>query len=292
MGFTARKSFKAMPGVALTISHAAPVEPAVQLTPIGKPGVMAPRWEKELHAVLLDGRFEELVAFGSAYPAVASLVTCLDALTAITTGDSALALPLLWRAWGSGEQVEREPFVRTYLGSSTVTFGVAAGVTATLPLSRDAVGLALVGLERAEDDPDEAIRVAETLDPSAVAAVTLAELYLESSRWRDVVTLTDGVTNVDDPTALLLTWRGAALRELGLVTPAHDALKEALKVRSRDAIVQQRAMVERAKCYIDEGNAAAARRDLIRLMTKDPAHPGIQELLDLTLVISQIRPES
>ena len=101
--------------------------------------------------------------------------------------------------------------------------------------------------------------------------------------------LTDAVTNVDDATALLLTWRGAALRQLGLVSPARDALKEALKSRSRDEIIQRRAMVERARCAIDEGDPAAARRDLVRVLTKDPTHPGIQELLDLTLVISQIR---
>ena len=290
MGFTARTSFKAIPGVALTVSHSA-AESGAQLTVLGKPGVMAPRWEKELHKAVLAGRFEELAAFGSVYPEVASLVTSLDALVAIMTGDPTRATPLLWRAWGSGEQIEREPFVRKYLQSSTITIAVAAGVSASLPLSRDAEGLALAELERAEDDLDEAIRVAEGLDPSAIAAVALTDLYLAAGRWRDVVDTTDALTNVDDPTALLMTMRGAALRELGLVSPARQALKEALKSRSRDAIIQQRAMVERAKCSIDEGKSSTARRDLLRVLTQDPAHPGIHELLDLTHVISQIRSE-
>ncbi len=290
MGFTARTSFKAMPGVALTVSHAA-TESAVEVTALEKPGVRAPRWEKELHKLVLAGRLDQLALFGLTYPEVASLVTSLDALIAFATVDTARALPLVWRAWGSGEQLEREPFVRKYLGSSTVTIALGAGVSASLPLSRDAVGLALVELERAEGDLDEAIRVAEALDPSAVAAVPLADLYMEARRWRDVVNLTDAVTNVDDATALLLTWRGSALRQLGLVSPARDALKEALKSRTRDAIIQRRAMVERARCSIDEGKTDEARRDLVRVKTKDPTHPGIQELLDLTLVISQIRSE-
>ena len=290
MGFTARTSYKAMPGVALTVSHAA--------TDVRGEGDGA-RQARCDGAALGEGapqvgpgrRARPAGHVWSTYPEVASLVTSLDALISFATVDTARALPLVWRAWGSGEQLEREPFVRKYLGSSTVTVALAPGVSASLPLSRDAVGLALVELERAEDNPDEAVRVAEALDPSAVAAVPLADLYMGARRWRDVVSLTDAVTNVDDATALLLTWRGSALRQLGLVTPARDALKEALKSRSRDAIIQRRAMVERARCSIDEGKTSEARRDLVRVKTKDPTHPGIQELLDLTLVISQIRSE-
>ena len=108
MGFSARTSFKAMPGVASTVRHSA-VESAAQVTPLDKPGVMAPRWEKELHKLVLAGRLEELAIFGLTHPEVPSLVTSLDALIAFATGDPARALPLLWRAWGSGEQLDGSP---------------------------------------------------------------------------------------------------------------------------------------------------------------------------------------
>ena len=76
---------------------------------MGKPGVMAPRWEKELHKLVLAGRLDELATFGSTYPEVPSVVTSLDALIAFATGDPARALPLLGGRGGAASSSSGSP---------------------------------------------------------------------------------------------------------------------------------------------------------------------------------------
>lgn len=62
---------------------------------------------------------------------------------------------------------------------------------------------------------DDAIAIVEQVVPTTVAAVSLAELYVAARRWGDLVTLTNGVTNGDDSSALLLVYRACALRRPG-----------------------------------------------------------------------------
>lgn len=214
MGFQARKSFKIMPGVRMTVSKsglstsvgvcgarvtrtasgrmtrtvgipgsglshtktlsgadatrssrtsaaapsAKPIEPP-------KPGMLAPRWEKDLHKVITTGRFDELAAIGAAHPEVAGLVSAIDGMVAMQAGESQRALQLLRWSWASTGNVADHPFVTKYMSASTVTVTVAAGATAALPFSRDAVGLALAELEQEAGNHDEAISVVEALDP-------------------------------------------------------------------------------------------------------------------------------
>ena len=244
-----------------------------------KPGGLAPRWEKNLYKALTTGRFDELATIGTANPDVAGLVAALDGLTALQAGDNPRALALLRWAWATAGTVETHPFVAKYVSSSTVNITVAAGATATLPISRDAVGLALAELEQDAGNLDAAIAVVEALEPSAIAAVSVAELYLDAGRHQDVVDLTNGVTNDDDPTALLMTFRGMALRELSHHTAAREAFKEALKSKSRHKVIRQRALIERARSYLQEDKRAMARKDLERVLSEDSSFPGLQELI-------------
>ena len=169
--------------------------------------------------------------------------------------------------------------MRKYISASQVTIGVAEGVSATLPISRDAIGLALAELEQAAGNVDAAIAVVEQLDPSTIAAVSLCELYSEGGRHDAVVDLTNGMSNVDDPTALLLAFRGVALREMGHHTAAREAFKEALKSKTRDAGIRHFALVERAKTYLAEKKPSMARKDLERVLAEDANYRGVQQLL-------------
>ena len=68
-----------------------------------------------------------------------------------------------------------------------------------------------------------AIDVVERLEPSAYTAVSLAELYLLADRPDEVIELTQGVTNEDDATAILLVFRGAAFRDRDSTMPPRNA---------------------------------------------------------------------
>lgn len=111
-----------------------------------------------------------------------------------------------------------------------MTVEIATGVTAAMPLCRDLVGLTLAELLQEAAQVDAAIQVVESLEPSNIAAVSLAETYLEANRPADVVQ-TNGLSNDDDPTALLLTFRGTAIPD-GSLGAAREALKAALAPRS------------------------------------------------------------
>lgn len=245
-----------------------------------RPGFTSPKWEKELHKAVIEGRHSELPRIAQTYREVAALAAAIDGFLAFTSGDHARARQALTWAWQAQEPIELHNFTRKYLAASTVTLGIADGVTAELPLSRDAVGLALAELHQEAGDLAGAIAVVESLDPSLIAAVSLAELCVQTGRFGDVVDLTNGIANTDDPSALLVTFRGIALREQGHHTAAREAFKEALKSRSRDAAIRHRALLERASCYVVEGKLAMARKDLERVLAEDSNFPGLQHALN------------
>ena len=122
---------------------------------------------------------------------------------------------------------------------------------------------------RNRDDLAGAIDVVEQLEPTTYSAVSLAELYAETSRWEDVIELTEGLTNEDDASALLLVLRGQAFREQGFHDAAHESLKEALRSRSREASIRHLALAERAQNYLAQGKKAMARKDLERILAED-----------------------
>lgn len=322
MGFTARKSFKVMPGVRMTVSKSgvstsvgvrgarvtrtasgrvtrtvgvpgtgirhtqtiggagrSATSQAPVATPPAKPGLMAPKWEKELYKAITQSRFDELPGIAQRYPEVGPVAAALDGFVAFANNDHARAREVLAWVWSTQAVVEEHQFARKYLAGGSIGLDIADGVTATLPFGRDAVGLALAELYQDAGDVPQAIAIVEGLEPSVIAAVSLAELYIEAHRDSDVVDLTNGVTNVDDQSALLVTFRGIALRELGHHTAAREAFKEALKSKSRDAAIRHRALVERAQCYVAEGKPAMARKDLERVMAEDSAYPGLLEAL-------------
>ena len=163
----------------------------------------------------MGGSFAELPRIAGA-PEAAPVAATLDGLSAMQSGQRERALEILRWAWATAGEVQDHPFVRKYISASQVTIGVAEGVSATVPISRDAIGLALAELEQAAGNAEAALAVVEQLDPSTIAAVSLCELYSQAGQHDAVVDLTNGLSNVDDPTALLLAFRGVALREMGL----------------------------------------------------------------------------
>lgn len=253
--------------------------PAPATTGPAKPGFTAPRWEKDVYAATVGGEAFRLPQLVSAYPAEAPLIATLDGLSALAAGQRPAALNALQWSWGANLPIENHPFVRKYLQGATVTVEIATGVTAVMPLCRDVVGLTLAELLQEAGQVPAAIQVVESLEPSAIAAVSLAELYLEANRPADVVQLTNGLANEDDPTALLLTFRGTALSQVGQPGAAREALKAALAPRSRSAEIRHLALLARASTYVAEGKKALAKKDLERVLAEDANFPGLDQAL-------------
>lgn len=71
--------------------------------------------------------------------------------------------------------------------------------------------------------------------------------------------------------------RGSATQ--GFHDAAHEALKEALRSRSRAAPIRHFALSERAENYLAQGKKAMARKDLERILAEDSDYEGVRETL-------------
>jgi tetratricopeptide (TPR) repeat protein len=248
-----------------------------------KPGVFAPTWEKILYRALTnraDGI--ELYRLALENPPVSPTICLIEVIrVSLPAQDLLRARTLLNWLHDAQYRPEQDPFVNRYMPRSTFTVPVTAGITATMFLSRDTLGLILAELEQQAGHLARATEVVESLEPTTIAAVSLAELYAEQARWPDVVELTNGLVNVDEPSTYLLVQRGIAFREQGYFEASRTALKEALRVRSGSVELRQWAYIQRGLTYLAEGKRVMAKKDFERVMAEDFGYPGLAELLKL-----------
>jgi tetratricopeptide (TPR) repeat protein len=251
-------------------------QPVAPATP-KKPGMFAPKGEKQLYKAVKSQDVEAIRRVGAEHPDFRLPSYSLAGLMLLTDQPTE-AERLLGEAFATGRDPAEDKFVSSYL-FTRLELSIAEGVSAELPINRDAVGLALAELKQDAGKLDEAIEVVEQLEPSTYAAVSLAELYAQTGRWDDVIELTEGVKNEDDAAALLCVFRGKAFREQGFHDAAHEALKEALRSRSRAAEIRHLALAERAKNYLAQGKKSQARKDLERILADDSGYEGVREQL-------------
>ncbi|HEX2149396.1 MAG TPA: DUF4236 domain-containing protein [Actinomycetota bacterium] len=242
-----------------------------------KPGVFAPKGEKVLYEAVRNEDPAALELIAQQHPEQSLVAFTLAGFQA---EDHQRAREMLGWVFDQATDPSETSFVQKYIPQTRARIEVAAGASAELPLSRDAVGLYLAELHQEAGDLDSAIDIVEQLEPTSYAAVSLAELYSRSGRYQDVIDLTEGIDNGDDSTALLLVFRGVALREMGFNESALTCFKEALRFRSRPAAIRHLALFERSKTYVESGKRAQARKDLERILSEDSAFPGVKEALD------------
>jgi tetratricopeptide (TPR) repeat protein len=246
-----------------------------------KPGLFAPRGEKQLYKAVKDSDVQAIRRVGDEHPDFRLPSYSLAGLMLLDS-EAPEAERLLDEAFATGKDPAADKFISSYT-YTRLELPIAQGVTAELPVNRDAVGLALAELRQEHGDLEGAIDVVEQLEPTTYAAVSLAELYAQTGRWEDVIELTEGIENEDDATALLCVFRGEAFRHQGFHDAAHETLKMALRSRSRAAPIRHLALAERAQNYLAQGKKAMARKDLERILAEDSAYPGLREqLADLT----------
>lgn len=249
-----------------------------------KPGAFAPKWEKAAYKAVTDtpdaAVLHQLV---KEYPKASELLSLVEVIRlSLPNGDLARSKALLGWLNARGYEPQTDEFVRRYIPNASMTIAVAEGIAATLPLDRNTLGLILAEIEQGDGNLDQAIAVVEALEPTTIAAVSLAELYAEQSRWSDIVDLTNGVSNDDEPSTYLLVQRGKALREQGYYEASRESLKEALRVRSRPTDLRNLALIERGKTYLAERKKAMARKDFERVLAENSTFDGLAELLEAT----------
>ncbi|WP_342661335.1 hypothetical protein Rruber_05092 (plasmid) [Rhodococcus ruber] len=252
------------------------------------PAFTAHRWEKDLFAVLHSRTSADYIAVtrahGRAMPTVRLIAAALEGLLHFEhgidhPGAQARARELLGWVVAQNEPLATHPFVTRYLADRTWPVEIAFGVTASLRIQDEVIRLAAAELHQQAGDLDAAIWTVEGALPTTLSALSLTELYSDAGRHQDVVDLTNGMSNLDDATALLLAFRGRAFAHLGYHDAARESFKEALRVRTRSAAVRHRALLERAYVDLAQNRKAAARKGIEKVLAEDPTYPGLAEAL-------------
>jgi tetratricopeptide (TPR) repeat protein len=241
--------------------------------------MFAPKWEKVLFRTVADGDYGALEKVAISFPEARPICMLLDAFLAEGPDGDARGKAILEELWATGFDPSRDRFLSTYAPGSMASVTLAPGVRATMPLSRDLIGLTLAELRQEVGDLAGAVGIVESLEPSLLAAVSLAELYIAQRRWDDVIELTNGIPSTDDFSCFLLAQRGVAFREKGYHDAARESFKAALSRRSQPVELKHHTLAERAFTYQREGKLALARRDYERILAEDPHYPGLAEAL-------------
>ncbi|MFC8732108.1 tetratricopeptide repeat protein [Luteimicrobium sp. NPDC057192] len=245
-----------------------------------KPSAFAPKWEKQLYKALSAHDVDQVVAVAEGKPEAQRTAAALEVVYRAWPGDMERARVLLSWLVGQAYEPTADAFLVRYAPDARTSISVAEGVTVELPLSADSLGLMLAESLQAAGDLSAATAVVEQLDPSTVAAVSLAELYGQQKRWADVIDLTNGLQNDDDASVFLLIQRGVALRESGSLSASREVFREALRFKSRAPQLRHHALVERAHTYLAERKPSMARKDLERVLAEDASYPGLAEALE------------
>lgn len=237
--------------------------------------MMAPKGEKQLFDAIKNQDVDLAEQVAQQHPEYAVAASAVAAAFHLNAGNNARAETLFSWVLATDQDPAQHPFMIKYPISSAMTVSVVPGLSAEIPFDRNCVGLVLAELRQHHGDLTGAASAVEELEPTTLAALSLAELYCDLERFDEVVELTNGMTNTDDLTAYLIVFRGIALRELQFFDAARAAFKEALKSRAREPLVRHRAWMERATCYEAEGKRGMARKDLERVMAEDSSYDGL-----------------
>ena len=243
------------------------------------PNLFSASYEKDFFKARKQDSVEEYQRIITLYPEAAIAGSFMLALKFIETKEYPLALQMLESIWRMNDRIDSDQLFRKYLGLKGFEVGIAEGVEAQLNLNRDAVGLLFAETLQSQGNLNKAIDVVEDLYPTQTTALSLADLYIAAKKWDEVIEVTNGMTNVDDATCLLLIYRGIAFRETGYRDAAKEAFKESLKSKKRSMTIRHRGHAERALTYMADGKPALALKEVEKIMAENPNDEGVKLIL-------------
>ncbi len=229
-----------------------------------RPAAMASRAEKQLvQALVADdvARLSDLAGSGGDVHATANILLGLR----LADQQPDLAAHALRVVLATGKDPADQKFLRRYLPNLAVAVGLAPGVRAVLPIDAESIALLLAELLTSQARPVDAVALLEHQPPTPMSTLALAAAELTIGHNDSVVSLTEGVPNVDDLSALCLVARGVALRTVGRLQDAITAFDQALEDPNRAPGMVAGALSERAEVLRMTGDPLAAQADEERI---------------------------
>jgi tetratricopeptide (TPR) repeat protein len=263
--------------------------PLLQTARIPKPGMLAPKNEKEFAKAVqafVDGKTQEaldhFVASAAADAKDRSVADDLFAgLVAAQTGDDALAANHLEKVIVS-EQTLPDDLMGKYIPGGRLEIDVTENVSVNVEFGTAAAVLTLAEIYQRQARNDEAIGLLQQLvevAPEPPLVLSLCELYAEEDAWDDLIEIAAGVANEDDITLAIRLYQAKALVARGASEAAAEAYRDCLRSKKRNPELLKAARYGRGLLYISTGKSAQGRRDLGAVYADDPHYEDIATLM-------------
>lgn len=272
--------------VALDSPVAAPHEPA-------KSHIFSSKEEKALSALFQDiyGNqesnppalvFEKTRAVAKEHPELALAMQAIQVLHGST--NEALqkeSFILADELWPQRDALFANPLVQKYFAGITPGVMITPGIFANERYNMKALGLIYAEILQVQGNYAKALEVVEAVDSDQMTAISVADLELALLKFDDAIATTEDIENEDDATAMLLVLRGIAFREKGFFDASLECLKQSVAKRSRSEGILNRGLWERSFTYERMGKVALAKKDLEKIMSREPSYSGLNERLSL-----------
>lgn len=226
--------------------------------------------------------FEEVKAeaerLKTEHPKIASYIDFV--MIAPTTNQSTEeALALCESLYKNNPDFLQHPIATKYFDEFTARIPIARGITYTTDYNNNFLSYSYSEILQAVGQTEKALEVIQKVKDSEFKDLAITDLHLALKRYQEVIAETDDVENVDDISALLLVFRGIAMRELGDYDIALETFKQAISKRSREEAIRHYALYERACTYHLMGKTAPAIKDLNKILAADYSNEAAREKL-------------
>lgn len=191
------------------------------------------------------------------------------AMIAITASHNAQeALAICERLYAMPDLLN-EKIAKKYFDQFHVTIPIARGITYPTNYINDYLPYTYSEILQALGQPEKALEVIQKVDESPYKNIAIVDIYLFLKDYESVLEETTNLENVDDESAILLTFRAIAYREIKEFELAIETFKLAMAKRSRSRDILEYARYERACTYATMGKKAMAIKDLNNLLASD-----------------------
>ena len=265
-------------------SAAAPAPP-----PAAKPGLFAPKHEKEFYKALqtyMKGDTEkarELFHSASEKDTGGRVLAddLLAGMLSLSADKPDEAIPHLEEVVSSKVELPDELMSKYGFGGG-IKLKVTERVTVEAEWGSLAAALALVECYQEQGRIEEAIGVLQQLadtDENPAILLSLCDLYAQTEAWDEIVDAAAGTTNEDDVTLEIRLLQARALREQAMYEAALDVYKDAFRSKKRDPELLKEARYERGKLLLARGKSAQAMKDLQTVYADDPHYRDVATLV-------------
>lgn len=226
--------------------------------------------------------FEKTRKISQSHPELSLAMQAIQVLHGVTSDElEKESFKLAHDLWPQREELFANRLVQKYFAGIIPMVQVTPGIFSNERFNMQALGFIYTEILQVEGNFEKALEVAEAIESDQISAISVVDIEIALERYDDAIATTEDIENEDDATATLLIFRGIAFREKGYFDASLECFKLALAKRSRTEVILNRGLWERSFTYERMGKKAHAKKDLEKIMSREPVYPGLDERIAL-----------